>query len=80
MELMGMVANHRASLPHSPLLPAYAPPQAQYDGQEVPPPPGVPHRHQHDHPHWQVTDPSTALEVFVLDNDYMYLASVPKAG
>jgi hypothetical protein len=55
--LTGMVAEHIASLPPPPLLLPHAP-LAAYEGQEVPPPPGVPRRQRrHDHPHGVFIDP-----------------------
>jgi hypothetical protein len=50
--LTKMVAEHMASLPTPPLLPAHAPPQAAYQGQEVLSPSGAPPRQRRqDHPH-----------------------------
>jgi hypothetical protein len=40
--LTSMVAEHLASMPPPPPLPPHAWPVADYEGQEVPPPPGVP--------------------------------------
>jgi hypothetical protein len=42
LTLTGMVAQHLASLPPLPPLPPHAPLLAAYEGQEVPPPPGIP--------------------------------------
>jgi hypothetical protein len=42
--LTGMVTEYLASLPPLPLLPPHVQLAADYEGQEVPPPPGVPRR------------------------------------
>jgi hypothetical protein len=55
--LTGMVAEHLASLPPPPPLPPHARSVADYEGQEVPPPPSVPRRWR-DHPHGAVINPS----------------------
>jgi hypothetical protein len=56
--LTGMVTEHLASLPPPPPLPSHAPLLAAYEGQEVPPPPGVPRRQRrHDHLHGVVINP-----------------------
>jgi hypothetical protein len=53
-----MVAVHLASLPPPPQLPPHVPLLAAYEGQEVPPPPGIPRRQRrHDHPHGVVINP-----------------------
>jgi hypothetical protein len=39
VQLSAMVAEHVASLPPTPPLSPHAPPQVEWDGQEVPPPP-----------------------------------------
>jgi hypothetical protein len=44
IKLTGLMANHLASLPPPPPLPPHARPFADYEGQEVPPPPGVSRR------------------------------------
>jgi hypothetical protein len=56
--LMGMVAEHLASLPPPPPLHSHVRPVADYEGQEVPHPPGVRCRQRHhDHPHGVVINP-----------------------
>jgi hypothetical protein len=55
--LTGMAAEHLVSLPPPPLLPPHAQPVEDYEGQDVPPPPGVPRRH--DHPHRVIINPSS---------------------
>jgi hypothetical protein len=62
-----------ALLPPPPPLPLYVPLLAAYEGQEVPPPPGV-SRRRCDHPHGVGINPppQTKLEVIidlVSDND-----------
>jgi hypothetical protein len=58
LALTGMVAEHLASLPPPPPLPPHAPLLTAYEGQEVPPLPGVPRcRRQHDHPHRVAINP-----------------------
>jgi hypothetical protein len=56
IKLMSLVANYLASLPPPPPpLPPHARPFADYEGQEVPPSPGVSCRH--DHPQGVVINP-----------------------
>jgi hypothetical protein len=56
--LTGMVAEYMASLPPPPPLPPHAPLLVAYEGQEVPPPPGVRRRQlRHDHPNGVVINP-----------------------
>jgi hypothetical protein len=51
IKLTGLVANHLASLPPPSPHPPHARPFADYEGQEVPPPPGVSRRQRRrDHP------------------------------
>jgi hypothetical protein len=51
LTLTGMVVQHMALLPPPPPLPPHAPLLAAYEGQEVPPPPGVSRcQHHLDHP------------------------------
>jgi hypothetical protein len=58
LTLTGMVVQHLASLSPPPPLPLHAPLLAMYEGQEVPPPSGVPRRQRrHDHPHGVVINP-----------------------
>jgi hypothetical protein len=58
--LMGMVAEHMASLPPPPSLPPHVPLLATYEGQEVLPLPDVLRRQRrHDHPHGVVINPSS---------------------
>jgi hypothetical protein len=58
IKLTGLVATHLASLPQPPPLPPHARPFADYEGQEVPPPPRVSCRQRrHDHPHGVVINP-----------------------
>jgi hypothetical protein len=45
--LTGMVAQHMVSLPPPPPLPPHTRQVADYEGQEVPPPPGVSRRQRH---------------------------------
>jgi hypothetical protein len=57
--LKGMVAQHMASLPPPPPLPPHASLLAAYEGQEVPPPPGVSRcQRRHDHLQGMVINPS----------------------
>jgi hypothetical protein len=68
IKLTGLVATHLASLPPPPPLPPHARPFADYEGQEVPQPPGVSRRqHRHDHPQGVVINPppQPQQEVFV---------------
>jgi hypothetical protein len=56
--LTGMVVEHLASLPPPPPLPPHTPLLGTYQGQEVPPPPGVPcRRRRHDHLYGVVINP-----------------------
>jgi hypothetical protein len=71
--LTGMVAEHLASLPPPPRLSPHVWAVADYEGQEVPPPPSVSCRRR-DHPHGVVINPplQPQPEVFVdlvSDND-----------
>jgi hypothetical protein len=61
-----MVAEHLVSLPPPPQLSPHVRPVVDYEGQEVPPPPGVPRR-RCDHPHGVVINllPQPQPEVFV---------------
>jgi hypothetical protein len=68
IKLMGLVANHLASLPPPQPVPPHARPFADYEGQEVPPPSGVSRRlRRHDHPQGVVINPppQPQQEVFV---------------
>jgi hypothetical protein len=74
IKLTCLVANHMVSLPPPP-LPPHARPFADYEGQEVPPPPGVLRRQRrHDHPQGAVINPplqpqQEVLVDLVSDND-----------
>jgi hypothetical protein len=65
----GRVAEHLAYLPPLPPLPLHARPVVDYEGQEVPPPPGIPcHRRRPDHPHGVVINqPSQPQPEVIVD-------------
>jgi hypothetical protein len=58
IKLTCMVANHLASLPPPPPPPPHERSFSDYEGQEVPPLPGILRRQRrHDHPQWVVINP-----------------------
>jgi hypothetical protein len=68
IKLMGLVANHLSSLLPPPPLPSHARPFADYEGQEVPSPPGVSRRQRrHDHPQGVVINPPQPQQEVIVD-------------